>query len=157
MGLFSSCLTSKKNEHGLFVYDYCVAREGKESVLISNSYTLTHTDEISISGTVADLRTHDLLFGVPVELSSKTKLKKQILTTDTNGHFSFKVPKEEYVLTVKFIGYQDFTSNVTSKQNSLMEIGMGEPNAFVTYGITSKKRLTKGQLKFRVLKLSNKE
>ncbi|WP_162141796.1 carboxypeptidase-like regulatory domain-containing protein [Daejeonella oryzae] len=155
-GLLSSCLTSKKNEQGLYTYEYCTTSPGKKSILISSQNATSADDDLKISGTVIDLRTTEPLMGVPVTVTSQHDNIKQSSMTDSVGRFSFETPKGVYVLKVQFLGYHEYTSKIDSTQSLFMNIGMGAQSAFVTYGITSKSKLTKRQVKVKALELNSK-
>lgn len=121
----------------------------RKSILVSEKDTVINEDKILIAGKSFSKRDKEPIGRAYIKIDSKDKNLTQI--TDSLGYFKFQVPKDDYKMTIQFIGYNDFEYEVLSK-SCILEVELGRADAFVTYGIKSKRRLTKFQLRHKVEK-----
>ncbi len=95
-----------------------------KSVVIAGVMLLSTSaiaQEFSISGTVRDGRTNQILEGASVQREN------QGLVTDAFGKFSFaKLPLGEYSLRVRFLGYEDKIEEVSLTENTELTILLSE-------------------------------
>lgn len=91
----------------------------------------------SLSGTVSDQSTGELLAGVRISLSDL----KQSAATDAGGHFQFNnLPAGTFLVEVQYLGYQTQTQRVSvngaTVHNFQMEDAVTEVNEVVVTGAT---------------------
>lgn len=97
-----------------------------------------------ISGTVTDLKTKEVLFGVNIHLKGSTQFGT---STDIKGNYSLKIGNEKNgILVFSYVGYKD--SEILINNNSVINVGL-EPMAdaldevvVVGYGTQRKVNLT---------------
>jgi hypothetical protein len=158
VGFLSSFLDAKKGSDGLYEYDYCIAKRGEKSKIFSTNDSFSTSDKMIISGQVFEIKSKETIWGAIVSLQSDTSDSIITQLTDSLGRFSFAVLPQSYMIKVRCVGFSDFESEIriNINTNRHVKIGLGTANGFVTYGIKSKRKLTKCQLKMKALKLSRK-
>lgn len=78
--------------------------------------------QLSIAGTVKDVRNNQALSGATVRLSSGS-----VTVTDVFGNFRFdRLMPGEYTIIVTFLGYTDHTGNVSLNESTTLAIGLQE-------------------------------
>lgn len=83
--------------------------------------TCALAQEFSISGTVKDGKTNQVLAGASVQLESQASI------TDAFGKFTFsKLPSGEYSLRVRFLGYEDKIEKISLSENTEVTISLDE-------------------------------
>jgi hypothetical protein len=105
VGLLSSCLNAKKGTDGLYEYDYCIAKRGEKSKIISTKDSFSTSDKMIISGRVFELKSEEKVWGAIVSLQTDTSYNKITQTTDSIGLFSFAVRPQNYKIKVRCIGF----------------------------------------------------
>ncbi len=91
----------------------------------------------TLSGTVSDQRTGELLAGVRISMSDL----KQSAATDASGHFQFNnLPSGTFLVEVQYLGYQTLTQRVqvngATVHNFRLEDAVTEVNEVVVTGTT---------------------
>ncbi len=75
----------------------------------------------TLKGVVVDKKTGEKLIGVNIYLS-KTKIG---VSTDENGLFSLEnIPIGKYLLKVSYIGYQEYSQQITVKENEIKKLAI---------------------------------
>ncbi len=73
----------------------------------------------TIKGKVVDADTKEPIIGASVYLKGTT----YGTMTDLDGNFSFDVPAQPATLVISFLGYQDYTKEITPKQGQTLDMG----------------------------------
>ena len=154
--LIIGCLPAKKNQDGLYEYEYCIGIKGtKNSVKIIDQ---NPSEICQIKGTVKDQLRQSVIWPANVNLKPVTGDKTQTTLTDSLGQFSFTVPNGDYILNTSFIGYSRLENENISVSNSIinLEINLGEADGFYTYGFTTKRKMIKWELRKKAKRLARK-
>jgi iron complex outermembrane recepter protein len=86
--------------------------------VIGCSLSLNAMAQFSVSGTVKDRETKEVLVGATVQLKNQNKFS----VTDEQGHFELKGIAGQHVLLIKFLGYQDQELEVNVSSDLQLEI-----------------------------------
>lgn len=90
-----------------------------------------------ISGRVTDSSTNEALIGVPIGVE---KNESKGVSTDNKGYYSISLPKGEYVLSIKYIGYQDKKIKINLDKNIVENIKLDQSAVNLTEVVVSSVR-----------------
>jgi len=147
-----SCSTAR----GQYTYEVCVEHPSDTSRIVKNELLgIADTTVAFLSGQIVDNETNEPLCFANVILTNQRTNEKFGTATDENGTYTVTVPADQYELEINYIGYSTFQSELNLSTGELREIDvlLGQGGAFVTYEITSDKKLSQRQLKKRAEEL----
>lgn len=79
----------------------------------------TSAQQYQIRGTVTDANNRETLPGVPISIKG---MESKGVSTDENGKYKLSLPKGDYTLIVKYMGYQDKELTVSLSKNVTKDI-----------------------------------
>jgi hypothetical protein len=153
--LMQNCINNK----GPYTYQVCTGKEARESIIIKNKIIgIVDTTIAFISGHIIDKNNLKPIKLASVILTKENSEKTFGIPTDSLGYFSINIPADNYNLEISSIGYNSIKKNLSFGTGEIreIEVSLGESAAFVTYQITSDKKLNRRQLKKRSKQLKNK-
>lgn len=93
-------------------------------VLLLLTSQLTFAQEkYTISGTVKDKKTGEVLIGTVIRIS---ELKNTGTASNEYGFYSLTIPEGDYIMVVNMLGYQTVTEKIALHQNVKKDIFMGD-------------------------------
>lgn len=87
-------------------------------LIFSTMPLLTYSQIYTVSGKIVDSKTKESLVGVPVLVK---ELTGKGIATDEEGDYFLNLPKGEYSLQVKYIGYKDKNIKISVTNKSLVQ------------------------------------
>ena len=151
-----SCSTMK----GPYAYEICVRQEADTSLILKNEMIgIADTTTAFFQGQIIDKDTKELLGFANVSLTDTTTNKIYGQATDSMGQFSITLPADNYILRINYVGYQSIKQEVELGIGEIreMNVELGQGDAFVTYEVTSDKKLSRRQLRKKAEELKKKK
>ncbi|MFI5163814.1 MAG: carboxypeptidase-like regulatory domain-containing protein [Bacteroidia bacterium] len=94
-------------------------------MLVANSFSQEQSQKFTISGYIKEEATGEFSIGANVYLKKKNSdEERKGITTNAYGFFSITLEKGDYLMTVKYLGFNDYSQDVSLNKDIRINISM---------------------------------